>query len=155
MRRATSALIALAACLALSRMAAGQASANQPLYPLGTLVCPDNLLRACCDLYCPKPLPCVCCHCFGRTNDCYCCKPQPCIDCFRGPYKADCYCPKPFPDLCRPIFADYFRCVPTANGCVKSCDPGSTTNSPSAPAPADYPDAGVNDPRLPVPPDLN
>jgi hypothetical protein len=158
MRRALSIWLALVACVALFRVAAAQApgGADPHFFPLGTLVCPDNLLRACCDIYCPKPQPCVCCYCFGRTNDCYCCKPQPCIDCFRGPHRSDCYCPKPLPYLCRPIFADYFRCVPKSDGCVESCAPDSTADYSSAPAPTNDPDDGANGPpKLPVPPDLN
>jgi hypothetical protein len=158
MKRLLPTLLAFFACLALVRVASAQAPGDteRSLYPLERLVCPDNLLRACCDFYCPKPQPCVCCHCFGRSNDCYCCKPQPWIDCFRGPYTCDCYCRKPYPFLCRPIFADYFHCVPKCYGGAQSSSEESYAESESAVVPVNYPaDRVINQPTSPVSPDLN
>jgi hypothetical protein len=158
MKRALLSLLPLVACLALVGVAFAQAPADteRSLFPFERLVCPDNLLRACCDFYCPKPQPCVCCYCFGRSNDCYCCKPQPCIDCFRGPYTCDCYCGKQFPNLCRPIFADYFRCVPKCGGGVESSVEESYADSESALIPVSYPaDRVIEHPTSPVSPDLN
>jgi len=158
MKRALLSLLPLVACLALVRVASAEAPADtEPsLYPFERLVCPDNLLRACCDFYFPKPQPCVCCYCFGRSNDCYCCKPQPCIDCFRGPYTCDCYCRKPYPNLCRPIFADYFRCVPRSCGCVEKSEPDANTGGESALVPISYPaDRVIPQPTSPVSPVFN
>ncbi len=83
-------------------------AATGPILRKCSLVCPDILLRGCCSIYCPKPMPyvpCVCCCC----PDDYCCKPCPCIPCYRGGV-CDCYCPKACPILCRPIVADYYTC---------------------------------------------
>jgi hypothetical protein len=124
MIHAISRSVALVACLAV----ACATEAQEPLdaqgspYPLQTLVCPDGLLRACCPIYCPKPQPCIPCF----VNGCgvaYCPKPLPCIPCFVG-RSADCYCPKPCPNLCRPIAADYYRCVEKHCECAgqASCD---------------------------------
>jgi hypothetical protein len=86
-----------------------------------SLVCPDALLRGCCCIYCPKPLPCVPCLCCCCPDD-YCCKPCPCIPCYHGGV-CDCYCPKPCPDLCRPIAANFYTCDAGASceGCVPAC----------------------------------
>lgn len=73
-----------------------------------SLVCPDALLRGCCCIYCPKPMPCVPCMCCCCPDD-YCCKPCPCVPCYHGG-ACDCYCPKPCPNLCRPIAADFYTC---------------------------------------------
>jgi hypothetical protein len=125
MIRAISRAVALAACVAVARSAAAQEPVEPPqsLYPFQTLVCPDDLLRACCPIYCRKPQPCIPCF----VNGCgvaYCPKPLPCIPCFVGGCSADCYCPKPCPNLCRPIAADYYRCVEKGAECAgpAACD---------------------------------
>jgi hypothetical protein len=158
MKRALWTSLVFVACLALPRVASAQAAAGTDLslYPFERLACPDNLLRACCDFYCRKPQPCVCCCCFRQSNYCYCCKPQPCIDCFRGPYTCDCFCRKPFPDLCRPLFADYFRCAPKFDECIQSSGNDSNADCQSALVPVSYPaDRVIEQPTPPVLPDLN
>ena len=45
--------------------------------PNGVLVCPDALLRGCCDGYCSKIQPCIPCYRRGCGCDDYCCKPSP------------------------------------------------------------------------------
>jgi hypothetical protein len=120
------------ACIALVRMTLAQEPLEdkRPIYPFQTAVCPNTLLRACCDFYCPKPQPCICCCSIDRANGCYCGKPQPCIGCFRGPFTSNCYCEKPFPHLCRRIFADYFHCPPKIRGYTQS---GQFDSSPLLP----------------------
>lgn len=129
---AISRTVALVACLAVARATPAQEplEAEGPSHPFQTLVCPDDLLRACCPIYCRKPQPCITCF----ANGCgvaYCQKPLPCIPCFVG-YSADCYCPKPCPNLCRPIAANYYRCVEKHSECAgqPSCD--GNLSSPAA-----------------------
>ena len=115
---------------------------KQAFYPFQTMVCPDALLRACCDLYCSKPQPCIPCF----VNGCgvaYCPKPLPCIPCYIGGCTADCYCPKPCPDLCRPIASDYFRCVPECDSDTRSEEYEAYALDSSAITPVAYPDGGV------------
>jgi hypothetical protein len=83
------------------------------LLPSGLLTCPDVLLRSCCNNYCPKPLPCSGAHFFG-CGECYCGKPCPSPKCFPNDRSCMDYCRKPCPDLCRPLSADFFQCVPAA-----------------------------------------
>lgn len=101
--------------------------------PHASLVCPDVLLRACCDDYCPKRPPCI--PCYNRCCGCddYCGKRSPCIPCYQGG-SCDCYCPKPCPELCRPLIADYFTC---SNG-PTACDPPAALEAaPAAPITAE------------------
>jgi hypothetical protein len=115
---------------------------QRAFYPFQTMVCPDALLRACCDYYCRKPLPCIPCF----VNGCgvaYCPKPLPCIPCYVGGCTADCYCPKPFPNLCRPIMSDYFRCVSERDKCTHAEQNDAYAHGPSAVSPVAYPDGGV------------
>ena len=88
--------------------------------PVQALICPDALLRGCCDSYCPKPLPCITCFCRSCGTDDYCKKPCPWVPCFRGCCTGDCYCCKPCPDLCRPLAADYFTCAQRSAACAES-----------------------------------
>jgi hypothetical protein len=105
---------ATSAMLIASLMSAEEPQvAPRSLYPLNSLVCPNAILRGCCCVYCPKPVPCVrylCCCC---PND-YCSKPLPCLPCYLGGC-CDCYCRKPCPCLCRPIATDYFSCDAGSN----------------------------------------
>jgi hypothetical protein len=107
-------------CLEMARFAAADepASVERLIYPRQMLVCPDNLLRACCDIYCCKPLPCIPCLGHGCCQDNYCSKPCPRVPGFCQSCVKDCYCRKPCPDLCRPIAADYFSCVPLSATCA-------------------------------------
>ena len=120
--------VALIAYLTLARPTTAQepVETQGSSYPFQNFVCPDELLRACCPIYCRKPQPCIPCF----VNGCgvaYCPKPLPCIPCFAG-YSADCYCPKPCPNLCRPIAADYYRCVEKRAECAgpAACDADSS-----------------------------
>jgi hypothetical protein len=100
---------------ALQVPAADQTSGVASLFPSNALTCPDALLRGCCGNYCPKPTPCI--SGFGKSccPDVYCPKPCPFIPCIRSGCGVT-YCPKPCPDLCRPLAADFFVCVPD-DGC--------------------------------------
>jgi hypothetical protein len=92
---------------------------EQPLCSTGALVWPSELLRACCNVYCPKPQPCI--PCFSRGCGIgYCPKPLPCVPCFAAGCSENCYCPKPCPDLCRPIGADDYRCAEARTDCATS-----------------------------------
>ena len=100
-------------CLALSRFAIAEepVGVERLVYPRQVLVCPDALLRSCCDIDCSKPLPCIPCLDYGCCKDDYCSKPCPCIPGFCQSCGPDCYCRKPCPNLCRPLAADYFSCA--------------------------------------------
>jgi hypothetical protein len=111
--------IAAIFAIALCGVAAAQEAAgvDRNVYPRQALTCPDALLRGCCDIYCPKPIPCVSCFSFGCGKDDYCRKPYPCIPCLNTWCTSGCYCKKPFPDLCRPLAADYFICAGWGTAC--------------------------------------
>lgn len=154
MRPALSTLLVLTASFALVRVTAAQepVDANRSLFPFQALVCPDKLLRACCDFYCSKPQPCIGCS-SSAYGECYCGKPQPCIPCYGGGYAAHCYCPKPCPSLCRPIAADYFRCVDRDADCM-DCHPSRAhATCPGGPSHVDYCDPSDMDASsIPTPP---
>ncbi len=99
---------------------------ERSICPVQALTCPEALLRRCCDIYCPKPLPCLTRICHGCGKDDYCGKPRPCVPCFRGCCPTDCYCRKPCPDLCRPLAADYFICDAGSVGSAESGAYGSS-----------------------------
>ena len=144
-------------CAALARLAMAQepAASRQLLYPFHSLVCPNDLLRACCDTYCRKPQPCIRCFCSG-CGDCYCRKPLPCIPCFDVGRTSNCYCQKPCPDFCRPIAADYYRCAPGHNGCTESGAFGSAGVSPSTQSQVEYSDGSeIEHSSTPTPPQPN
>ena len=144
-------LVGFCAWFMIIRVAAAQTppDSDSTLYPMERAVCPDELLRACCEDYCRKPQPCVCFHCFARTSDCYCCKPMPHIGCYKGSCLSDCYCEKPFPDLCRAIWADYFRCVVNPGDCMRTQASDSDTDCPSPLSAVDDPDNEDVDPPTP------
>jgi hypothetical protein len=102
------------------------AAAEQPaptgpsLYLQQRLTCPDALLRGCCCLYCPKPMPCVHHWCGCNGPDDYCRKLCPCVPCYHGCSEANCYCRKPMPCLCRPLGSDYYTCVAGSAACACS-----------------------------------
>jgi hypothetical protein len=113
--------IAVILCGLFVKFAAAQeAAVPQSIYPLHALTCPDALLRGCCNIYCPKPTPCIKPFCHGCCKDCYCSKPFPCTPCYCRAGTSYCYCNKPCPDLCRPIASDYFTCVEKSAGCTPS-----------------------------------
>lgn len=90
-------------------------AAAPALLPRQEFVCPDALLRGCCENYCSKPAPCLTGFCHDCKPDNYCAKPCPPVHCFHS----DCgalYCSKPCPNLCRPLAADYYICVPSRPG---------------------------------------
>jgi hypothetical protein len=127
-------LAGLGACAIAAR--ASENAVASALYPEQALICPQYLLRGCCDNYCSKPIPCVrpFCHCCG-PND-YCRKPCPCVSCYRSSCCTGCYCGKPCPDLCRPLWGDYFTCA------IGDCDctsPARTSSALVAPSPANPP----------------
>lgn len=150
-------LTALTVCLAFGRVAAAQEpiDANRSLFPFQTLVCSDELLRACCDWYCPKPEPCIGCF-SSASGEWYCCKPMPCIPCYGGGSAANCYCPKPCPHLCRPIAADYYRCPELGDDC-SNCQPcRSHAICPGQPSHVDDCDPSDMDASsIPAPPQSN
>jgi hypothetical protein len=113
--------LAATLCIGLVRLAPADdpASIAPADLPLRALICPDALLRGCCDTYCPKPLPCITRFRRGCGTDDYCKKPCPWVSCIHG-CCADCYCCKPCPDLCRPMAADYFTCAERSAACAKS-----------------------------------
>lgn len=117
--------------------AAAEESDNVPrsIYPVNALTCPNSLLRACCDIYCPKPLPCIKPFCRGCRKDDYCSKPCPRIECYCRTCSSNCYCGKPCPDLCRPIAADYFVCVKRCSGCALSDNSSPILEVPATSAP--------------------
>jgi hypothetical protein len=120
MRRAAT-IVLLSACVStVARFAQSEERAGDPtrILPHASLVCPDALLRACCDDYCPKRPPCT--YCYNRCCGCndYCSKPCPCIPCYRAGCLCDCYCPKSCPDLCRPLVADFFTCTKGSSNCA-------------------------------------
>jgi hypothetical protein len=130
--------VAITLCSIFVELAAAQepSSVPQSIYPWHAFVCPDALLRGCCNIYCPKPIPCIKAFCRGCCKDCYCSKPYPCIPCYCRTGTSYCYCNKPGPDLCRPIAADYFTCVERRDGCAavegaNSSGHMPTTNSQS------------------------
>jgi hypothetical protein len=120
MRRAAIAAMLIASMNTVARFAQSEELADDltSILPHTSLVCPDALLRACCDDYCPKRPPCI--PCFNRCCGCddYSGKPEPCIACYRGGC-LDCYCPKPCPNLCRPLVADYFTCAKGRAACAE------------------------------------
>ena len=85
-----------------------------------TIVCPNDLLCACCNIYCQKPQPCIPCFASG-CGVTYCPKPLPRVHCFAIACSAHCYCPKPCPNLCQPIAADYYRCAESALNMPRQC----------------------------------
>jgi hypothetical protein len=111
----------LIVALLLTSTATGEepCAAAGSLLPKCSLVCPDFLLRGCCCIYCPKPMPCVLCARCCCPDD-YCCKPCPCIPCYHGGV-CNCYCCKPCPALCRKIAADYYTCE--AGSACTDCAP--------------------------------
>jgi hypothetical protein len=123
--------------------------AKSSLYPVHALTCPEALLRGCCGVYYPKPLPCMTGFCRGCRPDNYCPKECPSVSCFRGRCGFT-YCPKPCPDLCRPLAADFFVCVPRSQRCPSPAPCASATpSSPDSPV-VDSPDGGAEfQPRLP------
>ena len=150
-------LLTVCVGIALGRLAMAQepAAPRQSLYPFHTLVCPNDLLRACCNTYCKKPQPCIGCFCSG-CGDCYCPKPLPCIPCFDVGRTSNCYCQKPCPDFCRPIAADYYRCVPGCAGCTESGAYGSAGVFPGTQSQAEYSDGSeMEHSSTPTPPQPN
>lgn len=118
-------LLAIIAVTSICGGWAGNALGEEPKlgsnwpFGVGMLIYPESLLRACCDTYCPKPLPCpptgIC-----TASDCYCGKPIPCIAPFTA-CCADCgYCFKPCPELCRPLSPHFFWCAGSNPPCAKS-----------------------------------
>jgi hypothetical protein len=108
--------------LTLAATASESDGAARSLYPSQALTCPEALLRGCCDAYCSKPQPCVSCFCRTCGVNGYCCKPCPCVPIYRTCCGPDCYCRKPFPDLCRPLWADYITCAGWGAACAHSCE---------------------------------
>jgi hypothetical protein len=121
MRHAVSVLLGIGFCL----ISYGPANAEIPqepersLYRHALLVCPNELLCACCTVFCPKPQPCIPCF-SSRSCSKYCPKPFPCVPCFRSGCSANCYSPKPCPNLCRPLAADDYRCGEERTDCLES-----------------------------------
>jgi hypothetical protein len=114
MRRAAFlAFIAMAACVGMVHVAVGQQpnGGTTLFYPSQQLTSPEVLLHGCCDDYCRKPMPCLNDFCATPLGDVYCRKPCPCVPCFPSYCGHDCYCRKPYPDLCRPLAADFFTCA--------------------------------------------
>ena len=107
------------------------ASVAPATLPLQALTCPGVLLRGCCDIYCPKPLPCFACYCRDCGTDDYCEKPCPWVPCFRGCGTGYCYCCKPCPDLCRPLAADYFTCAQRSAACACSGELAPSSAQPA------------------------
>jgi hypothetical protein len=150
-------LLTVWVCLACASLATAQEPAAPPcsLYPLQKLVCPNDLLRACCDTYCRKPQPCIPCFCSGCGN-CYCSKPLPCIPCFDVGCTSHCYDEKPCPNLCQPIAADFYRCVSGRTGCTESDALGSAEVCPSTQSQADKSDGSeIEHFSSPMPPPSN
>jgi hypothetical protein len=134
--RATSIVVVL--CGIFVHLASAQDPAAEPrrIYPLQALTCPNTLLRGCCRVYCPKPIPCIKAFCRDCCKDGFCSKPCPCIPCFDRAGTSYCYCNKPCPDLCRPIASDYFTCVEKNTGCAAigpghPIEPNSSANTPT------------------------
>jgi hypothetical protein len=129
----------IAVCTVLVSFAAAQESdaVFPSIYPVNDLTCPNTLLRGCCPIYCPKPMPCIEAFCRGCRKDDYCSKPCSCIPCYCRTGTSYCYCGKPCPDLCRPIAADYFQCVKRCAGCADAHASG-----PNAQFPATGPQTG-------------
>ena len=127
-------ILAMMLCVKFSQFVVAEepAGVEQSLYPWHALVCPDALLRGCCDIYCPKPLPCKSCLCRGCGKVDYCGKPCPCVPCFRNHCTRDCYCRKQCPEPCRPLFCDYFTCPGWGAGCAKSASGGTKVALPAA-----------------------
>jgi hypothetical protein len=115
----------VAICLGVAdRSSAQQPAAVGPnIYPYQALTCPTALLQSCCDNYCRKPLPCITDFCTARLPDDYCAKPCPCVPCYPGYCNADCYSRKPWPDLCRPLAADYYTCCSWNANCAVPATP--------------------------------
>jgi hypothetical protein len=116
-----------------------------PCYPWHGSVCPDILLRSCCDDYCAKPQPCIPCYCCRCGPDDYCAKPCPCVPCYRECCTPDCYCRKPCPDLCRPLTGDYFTCGCACGSGRGRCAGGCTSgiNPPQPLAGSEAPDRPI------------
>jgi hypothetical protein len=133
MRRVVSVLLGIGCCL----FSYGPANAEMQQEPEWShyrselLVYPNELLRACCPIYCPKPQPYIPCFSSGCGVG-YCPKPLPCVGCFATGCSANCYCPKPCPNLCRPIAADDYHCAKARPDCSvsRACE----TNPTLAPA---------------------
>lgn len=125
---ATVLALAIVGCGTPPRLAAEHTSGTMPLlHSFQALTCPDTLLRGCCDAYFPKSMPCITNICCGSGPDAFCRKPCPFVSRFSGGC-GDAYCPKPCPDLCRPLFADLFVCVPSSPGVRRSAvDPANST----------------------------
>lgn len=135
-------------------LAAEQAqSTTLQLYPVNALTCPKALLRGCCVTYCPRPTPGIRCFCQACSPVTYCKKPCPLVPHYSGGCGIA-YCPKPCPDLCRPLAADAFACVP---GTCRPTGPTTCANT-SCSSPVS---ASLNEPienteinPVPLPPPL-
>lgn len=108
------------------------ANVNRPSFPGSTLACPDALLRRCCDIYCPKPFPCLPCFHQGCGAYGFCTKPCPCVPGYCASCTTYGYCRKPCPDLCRPLDAHYFTCVNKRAACADSSAFGGSTIVPAS-----------------------
>ena len=120
--------------IALSGLAAAEESAGEqrPIQSPSTATCPNALLRACCDVYCPKPQPCISSLHVVCGKDDYCRKPCPCVRCLGGCCATDSYCRKPCPNLCRPLVAEFFTCASCGDEYAGSTDCGRVTTSSTA-----------------------
>jgi hypothetical protein len=118
-------VLAAAVSVGLAQFALAELPADgaECVYAAPQLVCPECLLRGCCNNYCGKPIPCQRPFCDFCCVNCYCRKPCPCVPCYCRSCSGSCYCDKPFPCMCRPIAADYYSCPVGCSGCAKwGCD---------------------------------
>jgi hypothetical protein len=150
------AICAIAVCNVVD-FASAQGSQGGPssIYPANALTCPHSLLRACCDIYCPKPMPCIKAFCRGCRKDDYCSKPAPTIPCYCRTGTSYCYCPKPCPDLCRPIAADYFACAQWHSRCADADTLGSNMQTAASTSQFEDGTNESNDIQLPPVPDYS
>jgi hypothetical protein len=155
MRTIFAVLITLTICLSgTRRLSAGDSGGvDSSRYPIHALTCPDALLRGCCGVYCPKPTPCITGFCRGCGPSLYCPKPCPFIPCFWGGCGVA-YCPKPCPDLCRPLAADFFVCVPSSGGGTGPAACSSATPSSPESSVADCASGDTEIPSVPPQPPL-
>jgi hypothetical protein len=115
-------------CFGGDEVSRAQQSAGRPQQ----IYAGDALLRGCCDDYCRKLPPCVPDFCSACSPDDYCRKPCPYIPCYSVDTAAGCYCRKPWPDLCRPLFGDYYTCAGERAACAEV---GAYTSHAQPPGP--------------------
>ncbi|HEX3997479.1 MAG TPA: hypothetical protein VHX65_02900 [Pirellulales bacterium] len=140
--KSTLAIATLLASLAFSAAAnAGEPSGGWSLWPG---ICLHPPCCACCDDYCPKPLPCTAPFCCFGCDD-YCGKPLPTVTPFCC-FGCDDYCPKPCVVVAPLCCGPNYTCGPAPR-----CNPSQSWNQPTLSHPSFQSNCGCL-PNQPAPP---